>query len=259
MSRSSIGSGGKICRSGEGPSSGENKDRRGVDFDGFPTEPVNGSVSLTGSANSQDVRVEKVDELSNPTWAVLDQVVRILSCTPCEYSSSIYLTACFAEVNIDIVRLIHAFLWVTIWNSYYIDGDILRIAVLLLVQPSKMTHYITLLMSTILMWSLQSFNRVKGVDGNSNEILGAACGRFWANRAARLLPMHRSAKGHSFGIAGGASMLVVDVGVNGHFNRELQRHEWRFPANSSYKAAMVSQFMLVRLFICGGPVDVLLV
>nr|XP_015885786.1 uncharacterized protein LOC107421129 isoform X1 [Ziziphus jujuba var. spinosa]XP_048331782.1 uncharacterized protein LOC107421129 isoform X1 [Ziziphus jujuba var. spinosa]XP_048331783.1 uncharacterized protein LOC107421129 isoform X1 [Ziziphus jujuba var. spinosa] len=75
----------------------------------------------------------------------------------------IYLTACFAEVNIDIVRLIHAFLWVTIWNSYYIDGDILRIAVLLLVQPSKMTHYITLLMSTILMWSLQSFNRVKAV------------------------------------------------------------------------------------------------
>lgn len=71
---------------GEGPS-GEDKDKKGVDFDGSPTEPVNGSVSLPGrpkpdvkerasdpvegDANSQDAPVEKVDELPNPNSEVL--------------------------------------------------------------------------------------------------------------------------------------------------------------------------------------------
>ncbi|KAH7528532.1 hypothetical protein FEM48_Zijuj05G0082100 [Ziziphus jujuba var. spinosa] len=69
-----------IADCGEGPSV-ENKDRNGVvEFDGFPTEPVNGSVSLPdpkpdvaerasdpveGGSNSRGVPVEKVDELPN--------------------------------------------------------------------------------------------------------------------------------------------------------------------------------------------------
>ncbi|KAH7528642.1 hypothetical protein FEM48_Zijuj05G0093800 [Ziziphus jujuba var. spinosa] len=41
-----------------------------VDFNGFSMESINGIVSLTSSANSEDVRGEKVDELPNPAWEV---------------------------------------------------------------------------------------------------------------------------------------------------------------------------------------------
>lgn len=71
---------------GEGPS-GEDKDRKEVDFDdGCLAKPVNGSVPLLvpkpedaperasdpaeGGANSQDVGVQKVDELANPNSEV---------------------------------------------------------------------------------------------------------------------------------------------------------------------------------------------
>lgn len=70
---------------GVGPS-GEDNDRKGGDFDGSSANPVNGSIPLPGpkpedapekasdpvegGANSQDVRIQKAEDLANPSSEV---------------------------------------------------------------------------------------------------------------------------------------------------------------------------------------------